>query len=250
MTATPPEDWNSRTRLLLGPEAVERLAGSHVLVAGVGGVGGYVVEMLARSGVGAITAVDSDSVAPSNINRQIIADCASVGRLKVELWADRVRAINPQCRFAALAQYIDVASVGSLLQLKPDYVADCIDTVAPKVELLAQCLENGLRVVSSMGAGGRIDPSKIRLGRLADTRDDGLARAVRQGLKKRGSGEEGRQLRVVWSCEPPHRCSLLKLQQANKRSSYGTLASIPAIFGLFMANEIVLSLAGINCKSQ
>lgn len=241
------EDWQSRTRLLLGDDAVERLGRASVLVAGVGGVGGYVLEMLARSGVGAITAVDSDAVAPGNINRQLIASRATVGQPKVTLWAERVAAINPDCRFTPLERYIDTSGAASLLEPGFDFVADCIDTVAPKVELLARCLTLRIPVISSMGAGGRLDPTQVRYGHLADTREDGLARAVRQGFKRRGICGNPR---VVWSAEAPRRRSLIQLCEANKRSSFGTLASIPAIFGLYMANAIVLRLAGVETHSN
>ena len=235
------ENWQSRTEALLGVEAVKSLGAARVLVAGVGGVGGYVAETLVRSGIGAITIVDADTVAESNINRQLIATCATVGMPKAELWRQRLLSINPQCNIEALQLFITPDNLSELFVSDYDYVADCIDTVAPKVALLRETVRRRIPVVSSMGAGGRLDPSKIALGNLWDTREDGLARAVRQRLKALG---ERPNIKVVWSSESPRRSALLDIEgMENKRSSFGILATIPAIFGLFMANRIIVELS-------
>lgn len=234
------EDWTSRTRLLLGDEGFRRLRKASVLVAGAGGVGGYVAETLVRSGVGRICVVDADDVATSNINRQLIADTTTVGRPKAELWQERLTRINPECEVDARALYITPDNVEEILAGGFDYVADCIDTIAPKVALLRRCVAESIPVISSMGAGGRLDPSRIALGDLWETREDGLARAVRQAFKRLG---EHPRIRVVWSSEAPRKSALIDLEGLdNKRSSFGTLATIPAIFGLTMANHIILSL--------
>lgn len=234
------EDWTSRTRLLLGDESFRRLREASVLVAGAGGVGGYVAETLVRSGVGRICVVDADDVAASNINRQLIADTTTVGRPKAELWQERLTRINPECEVDARALYITPDNVEEILAGGFDYVADCIDTIAPKVALLRRCAAERIPVISSMGAGGRLDPSRIALGDLWETREDGLARAVRQSFKRLG---EHPRIRVVWSSEAPRKSALIDLEGfENKRSSFGTLATIPAIFGLTMANHIILSL--------
>lgn len=233
---------SSRTRLLLGDEALMRLRRASVLICGVGGVGGYVTETLVRSGVGRICVVDSDNVAPSNLNRQLIATNATVGESKTELWRRRMLAINPDCRVEARDLYITPENVADLTSGDFDYVADCIDTIAPKVALLRQCVASGISVVSSMGAGGRLDPSQIAMGDLWQTRQDGLARAVRQAFKRLG---EHPRIKVVWSAEPPRKSALIdNLDLDNKRSSFGTLATIPAMFGLWMANHIILELSG------
>ena len=192
------EGWQERTERLIGQEAMERLARARVLVAGVGGVGGYAAEMLARSGVGHLTVVDADNVAPSNINRQIIALHSTVGQ--------RIHAN---------------------------------DTVTPKMALICHCLEHRIPVISSMGAGGRIDPTQVGYFDISQTRNDGLARVVRQRLRKMGIN---RGLKVVASTEIPHSRALISLDEPNKKSSFGTLASIPSIFGIFLANHVITTI--------
>lgn len=234
--------WEARTVSLLGEDALRRLTESRVLIVGVGGVGGYAAEMLCRSSVGALTLVDADSVAESNINRQLIATQNTVGRPKAILFAERFHSINPDASISAVNAFVTPETVGDLLSPGYDYVIDAIDTVAPKTALIAHCLLNGIPVISSMGAGGRIDPSQVRYADLWETREDGLARAVRQRLKKSGLK---RPLKVVCSTEAPRSHSLLHLDERNKRSSYGTLASIPAVFGIYLANHVIRKLANI-----
>ncbi len=238
------DDMSSRTRLLLGEEGFRSLRESSVLVAGVGGVGGYVAETLVRTGIGRIRVVDSDKVTPGNINRQLIADTTTVGQSKTSLWERRLRNIAPDCDVEAKDMYINVDNVEELLAPGFDYVADCIDTIAPKVALLRLCVANRVKVISSMGAGGRLDPTKIAIGDLRETREDGLARALRQAFKRLG---EYPRIKVVWSCEAPRKSALIdNLGLENKRSSFGTIATIPAIFGLMMANHIIMELSGIR----
>lgn len=230
------EVWNSRTLTLLGEEAVGRLARARVLVAGVGGVGGYAAEMLARSGVGHLTLVDADNVAVSNINRQIIATSDAVGESKVWLFADRFRAINPEIDVRPIQEYLDADNIPALLDREFDYVIDAIDTVAPKMTLILECLRRGIPIISSMGAGGRLDPSKVGYFDISETRDDGLARVVRQRLRKAGIR---RGLTVVASTERPERHSVIPLDEPNKRSSFGTIATIPALFGIFLSSKVI-----------
>ena len=230
------EVWNSRTLTLLGEEAVGRLARARVLVAGVGGVGGYAAEMLARSGVGHLTLVDADNVAVSNINRQIIATSDAVGESKVWLFADRFRAINPEIDVRPIQEYLDADNIPGLLDTKFDYVIDAIDTVSPKMTLIQECLRCGIPIISSMGAGGRLDPSKVGYFDISETRDDGLARVVRQRLRKAGIR---RGLTVVASTERPERHSVIPLDEPNKRSSFGTIATIPAMFGIFLSSKVI-----------
>ena len=237
------EAWNSRTERLLGGEATERLARSRVLVVGVGGVGGYAAEVLARSGVGDITIVDADCVAATNINRQLIADTQTVGQPKTDLFEARFRAINPDISVTPVCSFVTPENVGSLLEPGYDIVIDAIDTVAPKTALLEECLKRGIPVLTSMGAGGRLDPTKVGYFDLCDTEGDGLARAVRQRLRKRGLR---RGLTAVASTELPKRHSIVPLEERNKRSSFGTLATIPAIFGIMLANRAILHLTGFE----
>ena len=230
------EVWNSRTLTLLGEEAVGRLARARVLVVGVGGVGGYAAEMLARSGVGHLTLVDADNVAVSNINRQIIATSDAVGESKVWLFADRFRAINPEIDVRPIQEYLDADNIPALLDREFDYVIDAIDTVSPKMTLIQECLRRGIPIISSMGAGGRLDPSKVGYFDISETRDDGLARVVRQRLRKAGIR---RGLTVVASTERPERHSVIPLDERNKRSSFGTIATIPAMFGIFLSSKVI-----------
>lgn len=236
-------EWESRTASLLGDEAVERLASAHVVVVGVGGVGGYAVEILARSGVGRLTLIDADRVAVSNINRQLIATAENVGKEKTALFAARIRAINPEAKVEAVCEFLTPDNMESLVSADADFVIDAIDTVAPKVALIAMCLGRGQKIVSSMGAGGRLDPSKVRYADIFDTREDGLARAVRQRLKKMGIRK---RLQVVTSDETPRSYAVIPLEERNKRSSFGTTATIPAIFGIYLANHVVVKLSKVT----
>lgn len=231
--------WDSRTRRLLGDEAVKRLAGTKVVVVGAGGVGGYAVETLVRSGVGHIVIIDADNVAESNINRQLIALRSTVGEPKVSLFAQRCRDINPEVSVTAVKEFVTPENAAALIGTDADFVIDAIDTVAPKMAVIMHCLHNRIPVISSMGAGGRIDPTKIGYFDISETREDGLARAVRQRLKKAGIRKP---LKVVASTEAPCRRAVIELEEQNKRSSYGTLMSIPSIFGIYLANYAIVKL--------
>lgn len=235
--------WDSRTRLLIGDAAADRLAASTVVVAGLGGVGGYVAEMLARSGVGRLVLIDADVVSPSNINRQLIADVNTIGQPKTELWQQRLTAINPTIRIDARQEFITPENVPEPLAGRPDFVADAIDTVAPKVSLMAGCVQADIPFISSMGASGRMDPAQVRYGTLDATVGDGLARTLRTRLRKLDIPLKS--IPVVWSAETPERRAVIDLDERNKRSSFGTLASIPALFGIYMANYIIRKITGI-----
>lgn len=231
--------WDERTRRLVGDGAARCLASASVLVVGVGGVGGYAAEMLARTGVGHLTLVDSDCVAESNINRQLIATSGTVGLPKVDLFMSRFAEINPDIEVEPRMEYVTPDDVEDLLTPGYDYVVDAIDTVAPKVALISHCLRHGIRIISSMGAGGRLHPEKAGYFDLWETREDGLARAVRQRLRQQGLR---RPLRVVASTEAPRRSAVVELDSPNKRSSYGTVAAVPATFGILMASHVINKL--------
>ncbi|MBD5311441.1 MAG: tRNA threonylcarbamoyladenosine dehydratase [Muribaculaceae bacterium] len=232
--------WDDRTVRLLGSEAVGRLAQARMLVVGVGGVGGYAAEMLARAGVGHLRLIDADNVDITNVNRQLIATLSVVGQPKAELLAERFRDINPNINVEAVQDFITPENVAVMLDEGFDFVLDAIDTVAPKVALITHCLRHNIPIISSMGAGGRTDPTKVGYADLWETREDGLARAVRQRLRKAGLR---RPLKTVCSSETPHTASLIEVGTANKRTSYGTLATIPALFGIFMANYAIMRTA-------
>lgn len=236
----PIEGWDSRTESLLGPEGMARLRNSRVFIAGVGGVGGYAAEMLARSGVGHLTLVDSDTVSVSNLNRQLIATIPNIGKLKTRLFRERFEEINPALEVTAVPEFLTPENIGSLLSARCyDFVIDAIDTVAPKVALITHCLRHGIPVISSMGAGGRRDLSKVGYADVWETREDGLARAVRQRLKKAGLRCP---LKVVASSEAPKASAVIELDERNKRSSYGTLPTVPALFGIYLAAYVIEKL--------
>lgn len=243
ISAGNPETRNDRTISLLGAEGYARLRNANILIAGLGGVGGYAAETLVRSGIGSFTLIDADCVTKSNINRQLIALDSTVGQSKAMLFEQRFHDINPEVIVNPMPMQLTVENIPEILMTeKYDFIVDAIDTVAPKVELLTCCLRNRIPVISSMGAGGRIDPTKIGYFDLRNTRDDGLAKAVRQRLRKAGML---RKLTVVASSEPPRQQALIPVESMNKRSSYGTIATIPAIFGLFMANYVIRKLTGV-----
>lgn len=236
-------EYNSRTALLLGEESLRTLSRSHVMVVGVGGVGAYAVEMLARSGVGHLTIIDGDAVAPSNLNRQLPALVSTLGMPKVEVMKLRIADISPECVVDARQEFMTAENVGPLLdELKPDFVVDAIDSVKPKVELIWQCVRKKVRLISSMGAGGRIDPTKTVYADISETYNDGLARAVRQRLKERGVT---RGVKVVFSSEMPRKDSLLLTDELPfKVSSFGTVAWLPAQFGMMLGAYVVNKLIG------
>jgi tRNA A37 threonylcarbamoyladenosine dehydratase len=179
-----PRAWD-RTARLLGTEAMRRLAGSHVAVFGLGGVGSYAVEGLVRSGVGSLTLVDFDRVCVTNINRQLHAFPSTVGRSKAELMADHARAINPSVSVRAECAFYEAATSESLLSPAPDYVVDAIDNVTAKLHLIASCLQRGIKVVTCLGAAAKADPTSVRVSTLGNTHMDRLARAIRRNLKKK-----------------------------------------------------------------
>lgn len=237
------DEYNSRTALLLGEEALDRLSQSHVAVVGIGGVGAYAAEIIARSGVGRMTLIDADSVSPSNLNRQLPALVSTIGLPKVEVMKSRILDMSPSCKVDARQEFILAENVGALLdELKPDFVVDAIDSVKPKVELIRECVVRKLRFISSMGAGGRIDPSKVRYADIANTCNDGLARAVRQRLRERGIRKG---VKVVFSTETPRKDSLLLTDELPfKVSSFGTVAWLPAQFGIMLGAYAVNQLTG------
>ncbi len=234
------EEWMQRTSLLLSEEMTTRLQASRVLVVGVGGVGAYAAEMLVRAGVGRMTIIDSDSIALSNINRQLVALHSTVGLDKVDVLATRLNDINTHLELSARKCYLDTEGVDTLLQEGYDFVVDAIDTVAPKVALLASCMQQGIAVVSSMGAGARINPTQIRYADIAETYHCGLARAVRTRLRK--MGVKGK-LPVVFSTESPRAEAVQEVTgERNKRTTVGTVSYMPAIFGCFLAAYVIRRL--------
>ena len=230
-----------RSLLVFDQQAMTQLQNSHVLIAGVGGVGGFVAEALARAGVGKLTLVDHDKVSPSNKNRQIVALNSTIGQLKVEVMAQRIYDINPLCEVKTVARFMEPESMPDLVAQGFDFIVDAIDSLNCKVALVEQAFKQDVPVVSSMGAGRRIDPSKIQLTDLSKTYGCGLARVMRQRLKKVGI-QKG--IPVVFSSEIPKDPGPFEaIEGARGRVVNGTASYMPGIFGLMLAGLVVQHLA-------
>ncbi len=244
----------SRTQLLLGRDAMDRLAGSRVAVFGIGGVGGYVCEALARSGVQAFDLIDDDKVCLTNINRQIIATRKTVGKYKADVMKERILDINPKAEVEIHKCFFLPENAADFPFEKYDYVVDAIDTVTAKIELVMQCQKLGIPIISSMGAGNKLDPSAFRVADLYKTKVDPLARVMRRELKKRGV----KKLKVVYSEEKPIRpiedmaisCRAhcicppgTKRHCTDRRDIPGSTAFVPSVAGMIIAGEIVKDLS-------
>lgn len=228
---------DSRTTLLLGTDAVARLKHAHVLVVGLGGVGGYAAEALCRAGIGALTVVDGDCVSTSNINRQLIALHSTVGQSKAELFSQRLSDINPDCHLRVCNEYIRDERMIELLQEEHyDFVVDAIDTLAPKVFLLYHCRTLGIPVVSSMGSAGKLDPTQVQIADISKSHTCPLAAMVRKRLHKLGVRDG---IQVVFSTEkvPPH--AMIEEKGENHRTTIGTISYMPPIFGLYIASVVI-----------
>ena len=234
----------SRTELLIGREALETLARSRVAVFGVGGVGGFAAEALARSGIGALDLIDSDVVSLSNLNRQIIALRSTVGRPKVEVMAERIADINPDCRVTPIQAFYSPETAASFDFSKYDYTVDAIDTVTGKIGLVMQADAAGVPIISSMGAGNKLDPAAFEVADIFKTSVDPLARVMRTELKKRGI----KKLKVVYSKEKPLTSAAPPDPEdpsaGVKRSVPGSIAFVPSAAGLILAGAVIRDLTG------
>lgn len=234
--------WTERTELLLGEEKLNILRNAHVLVVGLGGVGAYAAEMIARAGVGRMTIADADTVGVSNINRQLLALNSTIGREKSAVMAERLRDINPQIELNVVCDYIRDEKTYTLLDAASyDYVVDCIDTLSPKVNLIAAALERGIPVVSSMGAGAKTDPTLIEVKDIGKSHHCPLAHMLRKRLHKLGirSG-----FYAVFSPEPVREGAMIIAEETNKKSNVGTISYIPATFGCVCASVVIRDLLG------
>lgn len=237
-------EWLSRTELLLGKERLERLLRAHVLVAGLGGVGAYAAEQLCRAGIGEMTIIDGDRVEVTNKNRQLPAIDSNIGLPKAEVMAARFREINPDIRLHVINDFIrDDRMVEVLEMARYDYVVDAIDTLAPKIFLIYHCLQKGLKVVSSMGAGGKMDPMQIRIADISKSYNCTLARMLRKRLHKLGVYKG---VKVVFSPEEvdPEAVVLSESENKNKKSNVGTISYMPPLFGCYCASVVIRDLAG------
>lgn len=230
--------WLERTELLIKEEGVKRLQNASILVVGLGGVGSFAAEFLARSGVGKMTIVDGDTVDITNINRQLPALHSTIGKHKVEIVAERLMDINPNLELIKINEFLNPERMDEVLDSGTfDYILDCIDSVTPKVALIIAAKRRRIKVVSSMGAGGKSDPAKVMVRDISKTQECYLAKQVRKRLKKE---KIDKGIRCVFSNEIQNEDSLKMTDGSNyKRSFYGTISYIPAIFGLYAAAEVI-----------
>lgn len=226
---TAEENQFSRTEALLGAEAVERLHAARVAVFGIGGVGGYVCEALARSGIGALDLVDKDVVSLTNLNRQIIATHSSLGRYKTDVMRERILDINPEAQVRVYPRFFLPENAAEFPFEEFDYIVDAVDTVTAKIALAVTAQEKRIPIVSSMGAGNKLDASAFRAADVYDTKVCPLAKVMRRELKKRGV----ERLKVVYSEEPP----------AERLAVPASVAFVPSAAGLILAGEVVLDIA-------
>ncbi|MDI9873099.1 tRNA threonylcarbamoyladenosine dehydratase [Flectobacillus rivi] len=241
--------WLGRTKLLVGDEGIQKLQNAHVLVVGLGGVGSFAAEFVARSGVGTMTIVDGDVVDPSNRNRQLPALATNHGEPKADIMTERLLAINPELKLTTIKEFLSPEAAEKLLSENQfDYVMDCIDSITPKLTLLSTAYNKGLKIVSSMGAGGKVDPTLLRTADLFETRQCYLASLVRKRLRKMGirSG-----IKAVFSLEKHDDDSLMLTDGSNfKKSAYGTISYIPAAFGGVCASVVIRDLLGYPIKME
>ena len=233
-------EWLERTNLLLGDEKLSKLRNSHVLVVGLGGVGAYAAEMIARSGVGRMTIVDADTVSTSNINRQLVALHSTVGEVKANILESRLKDINPDIELVVIKQYIRDVEITNLLDLaKYDYVVDAIDTLSPKVNLIKGSLEREIPLVSSMGAGAKTDPTLLEIKDISKSHHCPLAHMLRKRLYRIGIRKG---FHAVFSPEPVREGSMILCDEEHKQSNVGTISYMPAIFGCACASVVIRGL--------
>ncbi|RLD51448.1 MAG: tRNA threonylcarbamoyladenosine dehydratase [Bacteroidetes bacterium] len=234
------KEQHNRTVLLLGEEKFEKLQKAHVLIVGLGGVGGYAAEQIARTGIGKLTLIDSDIVNESNLNRQIIALHSTLGKNKTSILSNRLKDINPEISIQSENVFINEENIETVLQkTKPDYVIDAIDTLMPKVNLIKTCLKLNIPLVSSMGAGGRLNPEKVHISDISKTYNCGLARMLRKRLHKFNIRTG---FKAVFSSEKVNRDVIIEEKSQNKKTNVGTVSYMPAIFGMFCASVVIQDL--------
>lgn len=236
--------WLSRTELLIGKENLEKLGTKHVLVVGLGGVGSFAAEFICRAGIGEMTIVDGDVVDPTNRNRQLPALATNHGVPKVEIMAERLLAINPELKLHTVREFLTPEKCEAILETPFDYVMDCIDSITPKLLLITTAYQKGFSMVSAMGAGGKTDPTQIRIADLFDTYNCKLAHYVRKRIRRLGvkSG-----IKAVFSTEEVDKDSLILTDGSNfKLSAYGTMSYLPALFGGTAASVVIRDLIGME----
>ncbi|MFN5415626.1 MAG: ThiF family adenylyltransferase [Flavobacteriia bacterium] len=231
--------WLERSELLIGTEGREKLEKAHVLIVGLGGIGSFAGEFIARAGVGKITLIDGDCFDETNKNRQLTALDSTIGKNKAVVLAERIREINPTVELNVIQEFVEPNRVWEILkEQKPDYVMDCIDSVSPKIEWIVACIRFKIKLVSHMGAGGKMDPSKMQVTSLEKAYNCKLALQIKKRLKKKDI--TFKKVRAVFSSEIQDKSSLKLTDGTNyKKSFYGTISYMPALFGLMGAAEVI-----------
>lgn len=233
--------WLSRTSLLIGEKTLQHLNTAHVMVVGLGGVGSYAAEFIARSGIGKMTIIDGDVVDPTNRNRQLPALATNHGQPKALIMEERIRAINPEIDLTVVREFINPSMVTAQLATHPDYIIDAIDSITPKLTFIKLAMESRLKVVSSMGAGAKLDPTQLRVVDISKTYNCPFAHEIRKQLVRRFGIRKG--LKVVFSPEKPIKESLMLTDGSNfKKSAYGTISYLPATFGAVAASVVIRDL--------
>ena len=238
-------EWLERSEMLIGIDNLAKLRSAHVLVAGLGGVGAYAAEMLCRAGIGKLTIIDGDTVQRSNRNRQLPALCSNEGRRKTEVMAERLRDINPDVQLETISEFIRDERLIEIAGYPCDYMVDAIDTLSPKIFLLYHALKNNRRIVSSMGAGGKLDPLQIRVDDLSKTCNCRLAYVLRKRLRRLGVTTG---IKAVFSTEQADKNLVMTCDEQNKKSVVGTISYLPAMFGCVCASVVIRELTGNTTK--
>ncbi|MCQ2327557.1 MAG: tRNA threonylcarbamoyladenosine dehydratase [Bacteroidales bacterium] len=240
--------FTERTSLLVGQEGLQNLQKASVMVVGLGGVGAYAAEAIARAGVGKMIIIDGDNVSESNINRQLVALRSTIGKTKAEVLAQRIKDINPNIELTVISEYIRDERMKEILEQNPtDWVVDAIDTLSPKLFLLIHCYRMKRKVVSSMGSGGKLDPSKVTICDISQTYNCPLASHIRKHLHKQGIYEG---IAAVFSPEEVKQEYCREEIGENKRTTVGTISYMPAIFGLSIASVVIRSLVGVEAYKK
>lgn len=230
----------SRTELLLGEESMDKLNKARVAIFGIGGVGGYVCEALVRSGIRSFDLIDDDKVCLTNLNRQIIATHKTIGQYKVDVMKERMLDINPEADVRVYRSFFLPENADQFPFSEYDYVIDAVDTITAKIELVMKCQEMNIPIISSMGAGNKLEGSAFRVADIYKTKMCPLAKVMRRELKQRGV----KQLKVVYSEEQPISPEMESEEETKRRSTPGSLAFVPSVAGLIMAGEVVKDLTG------
>lgn len=232
--------WLGRTEILIQRDKLELLSKKHVLVVGMGGVGSFAAEFLVRAGIGKLTVVDGDTVEASNRNRQLPALKSTEGLLKTEVMKERLLSINPELELICIPEFLGPIETSEIVHNQYDYIVDCIDSITPKLNLIAESVKAGKKLVSSMGAGGKMDPTKIRVADISKTHNCRLAFIVRKRLR---AFQIKKGFKVAFSTELPLSESMMLTDGSNyKKSAYGTISYLPAAFGGACASVVIRDL--------